>query len=513
MPNARNSLLAAAAVFACALYAPALATAASPPSIFGESVSGITEHGATLEGSINPMGLETSYRFLLEHAGNAIPLPSGELPASIEAHTVRQDVNQAGVTLEGDTEYRYSLEATSSGGTTRGPLQAFTTAPASAPVIEGESVTHITSADATVEAQINPGGLATTYEVWVGAYPECIEERLEECENTPKGTIVGTIPAGFAPQKVSADIANAWHKLKPGASYIFSVNAVNQDGTAYGANQQFTTRSDPHFYSNGALIGVSPVPLTGWGKIKLESGLGKLECTNLLYASAWNPEAGGAGRADVEAWGANPARGYPCNPCPLCEGAFRETVFVTAESPLEFVEHEGEYCTQRGEKLTECPNSAERTTSTVLTGLKRGFTSVPWNVELRRVFNAAIESEVVLQRTGLAEFGESGTSAEKNTRCYPKNAKGEPASFTEVPKGCIVLDFIVPAFLSEYVFYGTLEPEMVEGIANGLTPARLVYHGAESGKLVSEADKYGEATIQGEVKILGAGGQQLIDAR
>ena len=169
----------------------AAVAAASPPSVFDESVSRITEHDATLEASINPNGLKTTYRFRLESGClppreclviETYPLPSGEIPASSEVHQVTLDLNSAGVTLEPYTEYRYSLEATSSGGTTEGPGHFFTTAPASAPSIQGESVSNITPTDATVEAKINPEGLETTYEVWVGALPCVVEEGPEACE-------------------------------------------------------------------------------------------------------------------------------------------------------------------------------------------------------------------------------------------------------------------------------------------------------------------------------------------
>ena len=226
--------------------APAVA-APSPPSVFDESVSGITEHDATLEASINPNGLETSYRFLLESGClpplacmwiTSYPLPSGKIAASREAHKVTLDLNSAGVTLQPHTEYRYSLEAASSAGSTEGPGHFFTTSPASAPSISGESVSNITPTDATLEAQINTEGLESTYEVWVGALP-CIEEAgPERCE---EDKIVGSIPASFSAQQVSVDIANASRELKPNTSYLYSVRATNMDGTSYGANEEFKT--------------------------------------------------------------------------------------------------------------------------------------------------------------------------------------------------------------------------------------------------------------------------------
>jgi len=145
-------------------------------------------------------------------------------------------LNSAGVTLEPYTEYRYSLEATSSGGTTEGPGHFFTTAPASAPSIQGESASNISPTDATLQAQINPEGLETTYEVWVGALPCVVEEGPEACE---EDKVAGTIPAGFSASQVGVDIAKASRELKPNSAYMYSFHAANMDGTTYASNKEF----------------------------------------------------------------------------------------------------------------------------------------------------------------------------------------------------------------------------------------------------------------------------------
>lgn len=121
---------------------------------------------------------------------------------------------------------------------------------ASAPTIEAESVSHVTATDATIEAQINTGGLETTYEVWVGNYPECIEEMVEACESSgggPAGTgaIVATLPGSSSPTTISVDIAKAWRQLSPNSEYIYHVSATNSnwayEGSAYGKNEVFKT--------------------------------------------------------------------------------------------------------------------------------------------------------------------------------------------------------------------------------------------------------------------------------
>jgi hypothetical protein len=248
--------LAAFAAMSCLSWGLASAAqASSPPVIGNEFVSHITEHDATLEAYIDPNGLKTTYQFRLESgclppraclAITTYPLPSGEIPASAGApDQVVLDLNSAGVTLSPDTEYRYSVEATNSAGTTEGHGQLFTTAPASVPSVESESVSNVTPTDATIQAQINPEGLETTYEVSVETVA-CMMMRPQGpgpdgCEGTSQGQIVGTVPAGFSTQTVSVDIAKAWHSLSPGRWYLVYVSATNMDGNSGGITQQFET--------------------------------------------------------------------------------------------------------------------------------------------------------------------------------------------------------------------------------------------------------------------------------
>lgn len=126
-------------------------------------------------------------------------------------------------------------------------IAALGTGPAAAdlvshPSIEGEAVSHVTATDATLEAQINPGGLETTYEVWVGTV-SCIEfgGPADTCQSTSPGQIVGTIRAGGSTQAVSVDVAKAWRKLAPNSLYVFSVSAANSAGKTSSDVKVFKT--------------------------------------------------------------------------------------------------------------------------------------------------------------------------------------------------------------------------------------------------------------------------------
>jgi hypothetical protein len=106
------------------------------PSVQSESVSNITPTDATLEAQIDTEGLPTLYQFRLSSICGGrgaclvvvdYPLPSGLLLGSFTDQSVSLDLNSAGVTLEPEGTYSYSVSATSSAGTTESSVQTLTT--------------------------------------------------------------------------------------------------------------------------------------------------------------------------------------------------------------------------------------------------------------------------------------------------------------------------------------------------------------------------------------------------
>jgi hypothetical protein len=111
----------------------------------------------------------------------------------------------------------------------------------SRPSVEGESVSNITPTDATLEAQINPGGLETSYEFRLET-PECQMMAgpgpMVGCEQVG----AGKIPPGSSTATVSTDIAKTWQKLTPNTTYLYVVFAKNAVGSAEGRHEaSFTT--------------------------------------------------------------------------------------------------------------------------------------------------------------------------------------------------------------------------------------------------------------------------------
>lgn len=107
----------------------------------------------------------------------------------------------------------------------------------SAPSIEGMSVSHITEGSATLEAQINPHGLSTSYEFWLECQVVSVGTKPLNCEPM---TIQGNIGAGLETSKgVSAKATG----LQPNSGYVYHVIATNSDGRSESGRNSFGTLS------------------------------------------------------------------------------------------------------------------------------------------------------------------------------------------------------------------------------------------------------------------------------
>ncbi len=243
---------------------------ASTPAVESESAATVTPTGATLDATINSEDLPQGayYQFQLVKSTSeylpelACPEPSlrlnsddgcnspdsplqptaGALPIGFiakgpEGQSVSQSLTAAGITLQPGTTYHYRVLAVKrvqsedginwQGPPVIGPDHTFTTP--IAPVIDSVSLSHLTSSDATLEAQIDTEGLPTTYEFQMWSSP--CSKHGSGCEllidiPLPAGSLLGS----FVPQSVSLDLNSAGVTLG-GGEYGFSISATNKAGT------------------------------------------------------------------------------------------------------------------------------------------------------------------------------------------------------------------------------------------------------------------------------------------
>ena len=253
---------------------PVAALAASQPSEVQTEPAEAIPGGAKLKGQLNPGGLPTSYYFIYardtcdEGCTPSKTTTSGPLTGGTEQEVPAVEVT--GLSGSGGSErYWDILVASNADGTVYGGLVNFT--PGALPSIDGESVSHVTSTDATLEAQIDVESLrhGADYQFQIVQNPSEYASELICPSTRPQGHEIcvgpqspGAAPIGFVPgdeagplkdSPVSLDLGGAGITLKPGTTYHYRVIAARskpsedtiewEGPTAYGPDQTFTTPS------------------------------------------------------------------------------------------------------------------------------------------------------------------------------------------------------------------------------------------------------------------------------
>ncbi len=205
---------------------------ARAPTAVTTSASNVTSSSATLNGTVDPGDLATSYHF--EYGSTATygaSTPSGDAGSEGAEHP--HSANLAALTPS--TTYHFRIVAANAIGTTAGADQVFTTAAnpqvltaPGAPLAVTGAVSGVGSRTATLSGTVNPGGGPTSYHFDYGA-------SVAYGQATPQGGA----GSGSSPTTVSTAIAG----LRPGAIYHYRLSATNSTGTSSGADRAFGTKA------------------------------------------------------------------------------------------------------------------------------------------------------------------------------------------------------------------------------------------------------------------------------
>jgi hypothetical protein len=210
-----------------ALLLTAAFAQAAPTATTGDAGS-ITTGSAVVSGTVNPGGEATTYQFEYS-ADSSFRLTTPAVDAGSGTSDVAAKATLSGLTS--NTTYRYRLAATNAAGVTRGAEKTFkTSSPASAPTIASRAATAVTSLSASLNAGVNPRGLATTVHFEYGT-------STSYGTSTPEQGIGG----GSSTVSVNAAIGG----LKPGTRYHFRAVATSAAGIKRGGNRSFTTPTAP----------------------------------------------------------------------------------------------------------------------------------------------------------------------------------------------------------------------------------------------------------------------------
>jgi hypothetical protein len=269
--------------------ASTLATEIAPPEAPVTQLCGATvpnAGGETFCGTLNPhTRARAGYYFAY----------SAEAPCTAGAKTAAQELEGEDVAvfgaasnLEPNTAYVICLVAVNAGGETVGNEVSIVT-PLAPPALLGLSANSISQHDAVLEVEINPYGLATTYEFRLES-PPCPSTSPEPCGASGGSQIAtGSLPAGHGQEKVSVDLADVGHPLTPATSYGYSVLAANAAGQTTSPRQAFVTLVEampPPFYEvpaglpESATLPATPQPAETPKRGPTAASLGPLTATS-----------------------------------------------------------------------------------------------------------------------------------------------------------------------------------------------------------------------------------------
>lgn len=218
---------------------PATLTVIAPPTATTGAASFLGSATATLNGTVNPNGADTTYHFeygaTTSYTESTPALDAGAGRAGLA-------VSASLSSLKPDTTYHYELVASNGPGPGSGSDQTFTTPAASAkPAVTTSAPTGITVSGAALHGTVDPGNAETTY-------------AFEYGPSSSYGTFASSAqlpPAGGA-EAVSASLTG----LSAGTEYHYALVAINQLGSSTSADGAFTT---------AAATGTGPGPGTGSG--------------------------------------------------------------------------------------------------------------------------------------------------------------------------------------------------------------------------------------------------------
>jgi hypothetical protein len=178
---------------------------------------------ATLEGVLQPPGSSVEYEFEYNRgssctSGVATPRAQGDGAVS------------AVVTgLTAGTEYTFCLVALNAEGLQSFGAEVSFTTPLAPPVVDAEFVSNVGDREATLNATLNPDGLATTYHFEYGT--------------TAAYGASAPIPDGQAGAGlIDVNVGILLQGLEPATTYHYRIVATNELGTTPSTDQMFSTR-------------------------------------------------------------------------------------------------------------------------------------------------------------------------------------------------------------------------------------------------------------------------------
>ncbi len=215
----------------------ALFTTLVPPDVTTGTASSIGTSSATLNGTVDPNGRDTTYYF---EYGSTTSYGTKTSAKSAGSATTGQSESAAITGLQPGQTYHFRVVAASDGGSSTGKDSTFVTS--SSPAVETGDTASITPTTATLKGSVTPNGLSTTW--W-----------FEYGTTTGYGTKTASHSVGSGTKATSVSVGIK--SLKAGTTYHYRLVASNSSGKTAGGDRTFTTIGAPASQT-GAAPNVGP---------------------------------------------------------------------------------------------------------------------------------------------------------------------------------------------------------------------------------------------------------------
>ncbi len=207
--------------------------AALSPSVTTKAATGVTGFAGTLNGLVNPNGLETKTYF---EYGKTTAYGSKTAEVNAGSGSSTTEVTKAISELAPNTTYHYRIIATNADGTGTGGDQSFKTL--AAPQVATQSASGITWECATLKGSVTLNGAPANYQFQYGT-------------TTSYGS---TIPVSPKEVSSSGTVEEVACGLKPNTLYHYRITAENSFGSAQGTDMSFTTLSAVTLSAKGTAL-------------------------------------------------------------------------------------------------------------------------------------------------------------------------------------------------------------------------------------------------------------------
>lgn len=222
----------------------AVFTTTVPPDVTTGAATSITASTATLNGTVDPNGRDTTFYF---EYGASTSYGTKTAVKSAGSATTPQPESAAISGLQAGHTYHFRIVASSDAGESLGKDATFTTS--SAPAVATVDATSVTPTSATLRGTVTPNGLSTTW--W-----------FEYGTSTSYGskTSAKSAGSGSSATSVSATVSS----LKIATTYHFRLVAQNASGKSVGEDRTFSTVGPPVAQTGAAHdVGADTAVVTG----------------------------------------------------------------------------------------------------------------------------------------------------------------------------------------------------------------------------------------------------------